>query len=149
MWFTFARPDGVSSDSKSPLKEGTRAWGPEQATGEPDTAGAGDIQTAWASRTPDEQAEWLVLDYAEPVVPKMVKIHETFNPGAVNAIGMFTPDGKEVRVWSGQDPTGRDQGKGVSEIPVKADFKTKRVKVYLDSQAVPGWNEIDAVGVGG
>ncbi|HOW73996.1 MAG TPA: M56 family metallopeptidase, partial [Phycisphaerae bacterium] len=145
MWFTFVRPDGVSKDSKSPLKEGTRAWGPEQATGEPDTPDAGDIQTAWASRTRDGQTEWLVLDYAESVVPKMVKIHETYNPGAVNAIGMFTPDGTEVRVWSGQDPTARDKGKGVSEIPIKADFKTKRVKIYLDSQAVSGWNEIDAV----
>src|SRR5262249_21451841 len=49
-----------------------RAWGPEQATGEPDTAGPGDVQTAWASQTPDGQDEWLMLEYGEPVVPSVV-----------------------------------------------------------------------------
>src|SRR5205823_2443181 len=39
-----------------------RNWGPEQATGPPDTEMAGDIVTAWASRTPDEQDEWLLLE---------------------------------------------------------------------------------------
>jgi hypothetical protein len=49
-----------------------RAWGPEQATGPPDTHQAGDIQTAWASLTPDQQKEWLLLEYAGPVVPEAV-----------------------------------------------------------------------------
>ncbi len=35
----------------------------------------------------------------------------------------------------------------MSEIPVKANFKTNRVKIYIDSPSVPGWNEIDAVGI--
>ena len=34
-----------------------RAWGPEQVTGKPDTAEAGDQQTAWASQTTDGQPE--------------------------------------------------------------------------------------------
>ena len=36
---------------------------------------------------------------------------------------------------------------GLSEIPIRTDFKTNRVKIYLDSPSVPGWNEIDAVGL--
>src|SRR5258706_8055915 len=36
-----------------------RSWGPEQATGAPDTFSAGDISTAWASREPNAGAEWL------------------------------------------------------------------------------------------
>src|SRR4030095_168257 len=40
-----------------------RSWGHEQATGAPDTAQAGDIQTAWASKNPDGGVEWLGLDY--------------------------------------------------------------------------------------
>jgi hypothetical protein len=124
-----------------------RSWGPEQATGPPDTDQAGDFPTAWASATADGQDEWLLLEYAEPVVPREVLIHETFNPGAVYRVTAFKLDGEEVEVWKGKDPTPADNDKGVSLIPVKTKFKTNRVKVYLASKEVPGWNEIDAVGL--
>jgi RNA polymerase sigma factor (sigma-70 family) len=124
-----------------------RDWGPEQATGEPDTPEAGDIVTAWASRTPDEQDEWLLLEYAEPVVPRAVVVHETYNPGALYRVTAFRLDGSEVELWQGKDPTSPDEAMGVSVIPVKVDFKSSRIKIYIASRAVPGWNEIDAVGV--
>src|SRR5262249_25198500 len=123
-----------------------RAWGPEQATGPPDTQEAGDFQTAWASRTPDGQDEWLLLEYAEPVKPKEVVVHETYNPGAVTRVTAFKLDGTEVEVWKGKDPSaGKDIG--VSVLPFKGDFRTNRIKLYIESTKVPGWNEIDAVGL--
>src|SRR5260370_26642972 len=36
---------------------------------------------------------------------------------------------------------------GTSEITFRVPVKTNRVKIYLDSKNVPGWNEIDAVGL--
>jgi hypothetical protein len=125
-----------------------RNWGPEQATGAPDTwPQQGDIVTAWASKTPDGQQEWLLLEYARPVVPSEVHIYETFNPGAVVRVTAFTLGGEEVEAWKGQDPTAAGSGKGISKIRLKVKFKTNRIKVYLDSPAVQGWNEIDAVGL--
>jgi hypothetical protein len=124
-----------------------RAWGPEQVTGPPDTTAPGDFGTAWASLTPDGQDEWLVVEYAEPVVPKLLRVHETWNPGAVEKVSAFRLDGEEVEVWKGTDPTSADSDKGVSEIPLKADFKTSRLRLHLDSRRVRGWNEIDAVGL--
>jgi hypothetical protein len=124
-----------------------RAWGPEQATGEPDTNMAGDIQTAWASQSQDDQDEWLMLEYAEPIVPSAVLVYETFNPGALVRVTAFRLSGEEVELWKGQDPTATDAEMGVSEVPVKADFKTNRIKIHIASKDVPGWNEIDAVGV--
>jgi beta-lactamase regulating signal transducer with metallopeptidase domain len=124
-----------------------RAWGPEQATGTPDTDRAGDLQTAWASRTPDGQDEWLLLEYAELMVPREVQVCETYNPGALYRVTVFRLDGTEVEVWRGKDPTPVGSGRGISKIPVKVSFKTNRVKIYLASKDVPGWNEIDAVGV--
>jgi hypothetical protein len=108
---------------------------------------AGDIVTAWASQTPDGQDEWLMLEYAEPVIPNAVLVHETYNPGALVRVTAFKLDGEEVELWKGQDPTTSDSDMGVSEIPVKVDFKTNRIKLYIDSKNVPGWNEIDAVGL--
>ena len=124
-----------------------RGWGPEQATGEPDTNMAGDIVTAWASQSQDDQDEWLMLEYAEPITPTAVLVYETFNPGAVTRVTGFKLDGQEVELWKGQDPTTPDMEIGVSEIPVKVDFKMARVKLYVESTKVPGWNEIDAVGL--
>jgi hypothetical protein len=125
-----------------------RAWGPEQATGEPNVVNIGtDDGNAWASKTPDEEDEWLLLEYEEPIQPVGIIIHETFNPGAVIKVSAFKLDGTEVEAWKGADPTAAGVGSGVSEIDLKVDFKTTRVKVYIDSKNVAGWNEIDAVGL--
>src|SRR5262249_18595929 len=123
-----------------------RDWGPEQATGPPDTDMAGDFGTAWASRTPDDQDEWLLLEYAEPIRPKEIVVHETYNPGAVTRVTAFKLDGTEVEVWKGKDPSAGKEI-GVSKLPFKGDFRTNRIKVYIESTKVPGWNEIDAVGL--
>jgi hypothetical protein len=32
-------------------------------------------------------------------------------------------------------------------LPVSVNCKTNRIKLFIDSVAVPGWNEIDAVGL--
>jgi hypothetical protein len=124
-----------------------RPWGPEQATGAPDTPDAGDRATAWASRTPDGQDEWLELTYATPVHPQGVLIVESFNPGAVYQVELFTPEGQVAALWTGKDPTAPGSGRGLSFIPVQSARKVNRVKIYLASREVPGWNEIDAVGL--
>ena len=80
-------------------------------------------------------------------MPTAVLVYETYNPGALVRVTAFNLDGAEVELWKGQDPTTADNEQGVSEVPVKADFKTNRIKIYIDSKSVPGWNEIDAVGL--
>jgi hypothetical protein len=128
-----------------------QAWSPSQVTGPPNTPGAGDIQTAWASATQDGQDEWLELTYEKAIVPKRVVIHETFNPGAVSRITVY-PDKEgdaadEQEVWEGNDPTAVGEQRGISRIDVKTDIMTKRIRIYIDSKRVAGWNEIDAVGI--
>jgi hypothetical protein len=140
---TYAQPRARAMNGRS----SKRAYGPEQATGAPDTPEAGDFPTAWASLTPDGQDEWLELEYAQEVKPTAVLVYETFNPGALYKVSVFKADGTEVEFWKGKDPTPVGSGKGVSVIPIKIDFNTKRVKIYLASKDVPGWNEIDAVGL--
>jgi hypothetical protein len=158
-WFIFGEPaakqngaDQVRTVQYIQLQTATaqgqrRPWGPEQAVGPPDTHLAGDIQTAWASQTPDGQDEWLRLHYAKPVVPAAIQVYETFNPGALCRITARKSDGSEVELWSGDDPVKTDAAMGVACIPVKADFATDCITIYLKSTKVPGWNEIDAVGV--
>jgi|GEM_PF-1538856 len=124
-----------------------RAFGPEQAVGPPDTTQVGHAPTAWASRTPGGQDEWLLLEYAEPITIKAIKLFESNNPGAVSRISVFTLQGVEVTAFAGQDPTPRGGGPGLVTIPAATAPKSNRIKLYLDSKREPGWNEIDAVGI--
>jgi hypothetical protein len=143
----WSRPGGAYVLS---VREPGANWSPGQATGQPDTASGGDQVTAWASQSADGGSEWLLLDYAEPVVPKAVRVFETCATGAVDRITVFDPAGNEVEAWAGTDPTPKSRPIGMSEIPLKPlGFKTQRVRIRLDSASVPSWNEIDAVGLVG
>lgn len=131
----------------APQPNTSGSWGTDQVTGAPNTPGAGDITTAWASSTPDGADEWLELRYDQSVVPSAILVHETYNPGALTKITHVGFLGRETTLWEGTDPTSAVAGRGVSRIPISPGFKTGHIKIYLDSKAVPGWNEIDAVGI--
>jgi hypothetical protein len=122
-----------------------RAWGPEQATGPANTPEPGDRQTAWASATQDGDHEWLMLEYATPVRAYAVHIYETYNPGAVVRITGFTLDGSEVELWRRARPVIPAYPGYVFRPVLQRRITTNRIKIYLDSRRVPGWNEIDAV----
>ena len=119
-----------------------RAWGPEQATGAPDTATAGDFQTAWASLLPDGGPEWLQVEFPNPVVLGEIRIRETFNPGAISKITAFLNQ-EEVLLWEGE----ANAMPAPADMVVKPDSRvlSNRIKIYLDTTRVQGWNEIDAV----
>ena len=120
-----------------------REWGPEQATGAPNTPTAGDIPTAWASLHPDGGTEWLQVEFDKPVEVAEVLIRETFNPGAISKVVAIETDNKETIIWEGQAPSSA----APTEMVVKASspVSSNKIKIYLDSNRVPGWNEIDAV----
>lgn len=125
-----------------------RAWGPEQAAGAPDTHGQGDIQTAWASATPDGQPEWLSLRWSSPIEATGVSVYQTYNPGAISRISVALGDGTEETVWTADAPPPGPGGASAASILVarlSGPKRIDRVKVYIDSGRVPGWNEIDAV----
>lgn len=144
-WYIFK--EDVSS-SAGVAGQAPRAWGPEQATGAPDTwPRSGDIGTAWASRTPDDQPEWLELTYDAAVRPSAILVYETYNPGALSRVTAYDANGKEVELWSGSDPTPVGKEKGISVVPVQPEFDLTRIRLHFDSPNVPGWNEIDAVGL--
>jgi hypothetical protein len=129
------------------LRNPNPGWGVREATGPPDTSSFGDIPTAWASKTQNGQVEWLQLEFAAEINPQAVHIHETHCPGAVTKITRVNILGNEETLWQGTDPTPISAPGGVSKIVVNGRKPTSRIKIYLDSAAVPGWNEIDAVGL--
>ncbi len=118
-------------------------WSAMQATGKPDTLAAGDARSAWASMSADGGEEWLELGYEHRIRPTRVRVHETFNPGAVVRIEARDEEGTWRVLWAGKDPV--REGLGWLEVSVTAGFATRAIRITLDSANVAGWNEIDAV----
>lgn len=125
-------------------KDPGRGWSAKQATGRPDTPLHGDFATAWAPLREDMGEVTLDLLYGTAVRVESVLLHETLNPGAVARILAFTPEGTWDVVWEGRGAPA--QTPVWFAPPVRAtDYVTSRIRVVLDTDRVPGWNEIDAV----
>jgi hypothetical protein len=122
-----------------------RAWGPEQATGAPDVPQPADDGHAWASLSEDAQDEWLELSY-HTAETNSILIYETYNPGAVSEVIVIDDQGKHHQVFKGRDPSiGTDMA--ILAITLPKAIKVAGVHIELASTKVPGWNEIDAVGL--
>ena len=120
-----------------------RGWGPEQVTGAPDTPSAGDQPTAWASYAPDGGLEWLETSYERAVGVGQLRVLENHCPGAVVRITAILDGGAEVPLWEGEEP--RSPAPADQWFAARASVVASKVRVYLDTAKVPGWNEIDAV----
>ena len=118
-----------------------------QATGEPDTLVAGDLKTAWAPKGQDIGKQWLELSYNQAVFPLEVRVHETYNPGAVIKLEARDEKGKLHVLWEGADTTEKAPAYLELKVPLKEDgaFRTDCMRLTLDTDQVSGYNEIDAV----
>ena len=125
------------------VKASMRGWGPEQAIGPPDSPGAGDHPTAWATLAADGGIEWLQADYAKAVEIAQVRILENDNPGAVVKITAQLENGAETVLWQGVEPRTAAPADQLFAIP--PGHIAASIRIYLDTGKVPGWNEIDAV----
>ena len=124
-----------------------RQWGPEAACGPPDTPQPGDHGSAWAPKEQDDRGEWLLLEYEQPVRATALLVHENFNPGAVAAVAILTPQGEQLELWRNKEVKAATEPARVLTIDLPLGFDVERVMVSLESESVPGWNEIDAVGL--
>ncbi|HZR30074.1 MAG TPA: hypothetical protein VFA71_14950 [Terriglobales bacterium] len=123
--------------------KGTAAWSPMQVTGQPNVEHYGDDGRAWAPKTEDGGIEWVDLTYAKPVNASEVRIRESCGSGAVVRLELFDDQGNPHKVWQGDDPT-KDLNYFIIKFP-PTSYKTNHLKITLATNAVPGWNEIDAV----
>lgn len=122
----------------------SRRWGPEQATGAPDTMQAGDFPTAWAARQQDVGQEWLEIEFGRPTAIAEVRIRETFNPGAISkVVARALSGGGEIVIWEGEAE--RTAAPHEMVVQPRANVTSNRIKIYVDEPRVRGWNEIDAV----
>jgi hypothetical protein len=122
------------------------SWSAKRALGAPDVfPAAGDDENAWASEGADDRAEWLEVGFAQPRSIQAVEIYETFNPGAVGRVELITTTGKRIEVAVDRQQSG-ESVRRVAPVSCTSE-PIAAVRVHVDSKAVEGWNEIDAIGV--
>jgi hypothetical protein len=134
--------DKLNGMEVSQRRASAPAWHALQAVGEPDS-GAGDQRTAWAPATEDGGQEWLQAEFDHPVEAASVVVRENCGPGAIVRISAVTDAGNEVPIWQGEAP--KVGAPSNTPFPATGNVLTSRVKIYLDTGKVAGWNEIDAV----
>lgn len=127
---------------------GTDDWSAKRALGAPDVYPAGGDQVnAWASEGADDRTEFLELGLERPARVSAAEVYETYNPGAVTQIELIAASGTRLVVHRQRAETLGSEAHllraefGCTSEPIVA------VRVTIDSRAVEGWNEIDAVGV--
>ncbi|MGM0576186.1 MAG: hypothetical protein ACQEXJ_10700 [Myxococcota bacterium] len=126
---------------------GTDGWQPSQATGAPDLwPTMADDRRAWASEEADAGEEWLAVRLSEPTKATNVFVVESFNPGAVVRVEAGEGPDREV-LWQGEAAPVTDEQPSILRIDLPQPRVLETLRVVLDSDAVEGWNEIDAVGI--
>lgn len=144
-WAVSATASSTYAGNKEP--DAKDSYAPLSATGAPDVERYGDNGNSWATETADKGIEWLEVGFAKPVNATQIRIRQSYSPGAIIKVELIAEDGSKHTIWQGVD----DQQYAPNSIAWfdrtfdKTSYKTKGARITLATNAVPGWNEIDAV----
>jgi hypothetical protein len=136
-----------ASSARASSEYRTTDYSAARATGAPNVRFYGDNVQAWATRLADAANEWIELTFTNPVPAAAVRVRQNFNPGAIVRVDLIDTAGGVQTVFQGTDTNVYPRatiGWFVVKFPTTAQ-PIERVRLSLDSVAVRGWNEIDAV----
>lgn len=127
--------------------ESTASYSPNAATGAPDVERFGDNGHSWATQTPDKGIEWLEVAFARPVHATQIRIRQNYGPGAIIKVELIADDGSKHAVWQGVDEQQYVAGTiaWFDRSFERTAYKVTGARITLATNAVRGWNEIDAV----
>lgn len=118
-----------------------------QVLGPPDVyPRAGDIPEAWATLVSDGGLQHITVAFSAPTAARAVVWLATFNPGAVVRVDDLTNPSAPVTLWTGTDPSA-GYASAVVTVALPAPRTIQALRLYLDTNAVMGWNELDAIGL--
>jgi hypothetical protein len=121
-------------------------WSAIRATGPPDVPEWSDDERAWASLGSDAGIQSIEVTYETAVVPREVNVIESYNGGAMVRLEAWDPTEQAwSELWSVRDPSPSDRIATFSPELLPVAFATDTIRVTLDTDLVPGFNEIDAI----
>ena len=120
-----------------------------QILGAPNGATCEKPDFAWAPAKENGGIEFVRVRFPEPVWFPEIGVHETQVLGFVRTIILWDAEGKRTE-YDVEDPLVGKKCHGTSRF--RFDEYTKpvnEISVVLDTKAVRGWNEIDAISLSG
>lgn len=121
-----------------------------QATGLPSMVpGSGANECAWSPGAEDNsQGEFIRLGFAKAIPVRQIAIHENFNAGAISAVILFDEKGEGHDVYKNPVPGPvAESGRMWNLYIDRTKFKANAIEIRLNTAAVKGFNQIDAVAI--
>ncbi|MEM0998341.1 MAG: OmpA family protein [Bacteroidota bacterium] len=138
----------VSSEIVYPRAPGQYAA--KEALGPPSVAlGFGESECAW---TPGAQAraggERIVLGFPSTPNVQQIIIHENLNPGGITDLILIDAKGRRHVVYTNDRPGPLAVASRVWNCGIELQkYKAEAIEIRLNTALVPGYNQIDAVGL--
>ncbi len=140
-WAMTAKASSTYNDAKEPA-----SYSAFQATGAPNVVGFGDNGNAWCPKEDDGGIERLEVGFAKPVNATEIRVRQNSAPGAIIKVELIDTEGKAHVVHDGIDTAKYDAlNFWFKKTFEKTPYKVAGAKITLATNAVSGWNEIDAV----
>jgi len=106
----------------------------------------GDIPEAWAPRSADAGVQHITVSFGAAIPVRAVVWLATFGPGTVVRVDDVSNPSGAVTLWTGTDPSAGQDACAV-EPTLAAPRTIQALRLYLDTTYIPGWNELDAIGL--
>ena len=114
--------------------------------------GYGDSGKAWSPRFEDTPREYLVLGFDTIQTVQVIEVYETWYPGAIDTVYIRNAESEAWEiVYSKPAATNLPDSARIFKVflPLETTYLVDEVRIALNSGAVEGWNEIDAVAISG
>ncbi|MBC7448311.1 MAG: PD40 domain-containing protein [Hymenobacteraceae bacterium] len=138
----------VSTTSQRTEKK-TEPYAPEKLLGQPDALPEGEEnKSAWSPEKEDAKKEVVEVKMSKSIICKQVVVVESFNPGSVTKIELVDTKNDRHTVYTNNNPGPLPDAFRV--LSVKFDpgtFRTVGVVVTMNTAAVQGLQQLDAIGI--
>lgn len=128
----------------------TKRFSANQILGEPSVMyDFGFSNCAWTPKNPDSpKEEWIKVSFRQPAYVQQISISENFNPGTISKILLYDSAGFEHLVYNTFSNTPIDEkGRLFNVFISRTKFRVFSLKLILRTNEIPGWNQIDAIGI--
>jgi outer membrane protein OmpA-like peptidoglycan-associated protein/Tol biopolymer transport system component len=128
---------------------GKEPFAPDQVLGEPDALPLGEPNSgAWSPKREDEKEESIEIRFSKSLVARQVAVVENVNPGSIIRIELVDTRGTKHEVYKNEIPGPLASKSRVFTISFPAaKYRTIGVAVTMNTAAVGGINQIDAIGI--
>jgi outer membrane protein OmpA-like peptidoglycan-associated protein len=137
------------SKVSSQRASGKEPYAPDQVLGEPNALPLGEPNSqAWSPKRDDEKEEFIEIRFSRSLVAKQVAVIENTNPGSITKIELVDTGGKRHEVYKNDNPGPLAVKSRVLTVSFPAaKYRTIGVVVTMNTLAVGGVNQIDAIGI--